>query len=132
MTTKFGRKASPLAIVSRMKRIVVLLLAVAAAFPGQAAAQGSGGMIAYEFCAYSEWLGDFICNVNLVAGDGSGGTLVGDGINPALSPDGSRIALVGYSQRGLFVLNLADGSLTNVHGSGESPAWSRDATKLAF
>jgi hypothetical protein len=67
MTIYCGRKATALAIMSRTKKIVILVLALAVAFPGRAAAQGPAGNIAYDVCYYSEWVRDFVCYVGLLA-----------------------------------------------------------------
>src|SRR5262249_49091695 len=131
MTIYVGRKATGLGIINTNK-IVILVLAIVATFPGQVAAQPGGGMIAYSRCFYNDWLGE-LCNVGLVAADGSGNTtIIGDGILPALSRDGTKLAFNGFSQPGLFVLNLVDGSFANVPNFGWWPAWSPDGTKLAF
>ena len=101
------------------------------AFPRQAASQGPVEMIAYDFCGF-DYNGDYICNVNLMAVDGSKSAFIANAFDPVWSPDGSRIAFAQYGQPGLFVLNLNNWSLTSVHSGGESPAWSPDGTKLSF
>jgi Tol biopolymer transport system component/PKD repeat protein len=99
----------------------------------QAATQDPIEMIAYDFCGYGfDDTGTLLCDVALVAVDGSKRASIVDAIDPAWSPDGSRIAFVRYSQGGLFVLNLNNWSIATVHNGGESPAWSPDGTKLAF
>ncbi len=59
-----------------MKKLIVILLAVAAAaFPSQAAAQESNERIAFDFCGI-DFTGDFfLCQVYLVSPDGSKGRL---------------------------------------------------------
>ena len=110
-----------------MKKIIIMLLAIAAAFTGQAAAQGPVEMIAYDRCAPDEWYTVY-CYMYLT----SVGAVFENGFDPAWSPDGSRFAFVRYDEPGLFVLNLGDWSVASVHPSGGSPAWSRDGAKLAF
>jgi PKD repeat protein len=136
MTIYPGSKETRLRIISRTKTIVILALAVAAAFPRQAAAQGPTGNIAYSLCSYIEILDEYFCYVGLAAADGSGNVRVADdGVNPALSRDGTKIAFVGYSQPGLFVYNLMDGSLVTIRNSAANWSqltWSPDGTRLAF
>jgi Tol biopolymer transport system component len=115
-----------------MRRLVIILLAIAAAIPGQAAAQGSVEIIAYDLCGIDVFGEQFLCSVTLEAADQSKFLWVSDGLEPAWSRDGSRIAFVGYSQPGLFVLSLGNWSIASVHDSGTSPAWSPDGAKIAF
>jgi Tol biopolymer transport system component/PKD repeat protein len=96
------------------------------------AAQGSVEIIAYDLCSIDYTGEQFSCSVILEAADGSQYFWGGDGTEPAWAPDGSKIAYVGYSQAGLFVLNLRDWSIASVHDSGASPAWSPDGTNIAF
>jgi Tol biopolymer transport system component len=69
--------------------------------------------------------------------DGTGATKLTTNFNaeanPAVSPDGSRVAYEFF--RGIWVMN-ADGSaekmLTDGETTDEDPAWSADGTKIAF
>jgi PKD repeat protein len=121
-----------------MQKLTVVLLALAALLTpvsgihGLAAAPTSSGMIAYDYCQLYDWDQGVVCSVYLVGADGSGGAYVGEGTDPAWSPDGSRLAFAGYSQPGIFVLNLADWSVATLPVYGWSPAWSPDGLKLAF
>lgn len=116
-----------------MSRLIAVLLSscvFGAAFPIQAAAQVPATIIAHDYCQSdynTSGTGEIRCIVVL-----GGLAVIDDGIDPALSADGSRIAFVRHSQPGLFVLNLSDWSLTSLHSSGLSPAWSPDGLKLAF
>jgi PKD repeat protein len=121
-----------------MKKLTVVLLGLAALLApvsgihGLAAAPTSSGMMAYDYCQLYDWDQGVVCSVYLVGADGSGGAYVGEGMDPAWSPDGSRLAFAGYSQPGIFVLNLADWSVATLPVYGWSPAWSPDGVKLAF
>lgn len=111
------------------KNLVGVLLVVLITLRGQAADQGPGDLIASDFCQpdyWSDFPGTIVCNVLFM------NAFVGDSVDPAWSPDGSRIAFAGYSQPGVFVLNLRDWSLAQVSSSGDAPSWSPDGTRLAF
>src|SRR5262245_31790560 len=110
------------------RNLFVLFLVVAAVFPGLASAQGSFGRIAYDFCGNDDFSQQSFCGTYLYAGDLASRITIPSGFDPALSPDGTRVALTGSE---VLVLNLNDWSLANLH-SGWSPAWSPDGTKLAF
>ncbi len=121
-----------------MKKLTVVLFGLAALLapvPGiqsLAAAQTPAGMIAYDYCQLYDWDQGVVCNVFVAGANGSGRSYVGDGTDPTWSPDGSRLAFGGYSQPGIFVLNLADWSVASLPVNGQSPAWSPDGLRLAF
>ena len=120
-----------------MKKLIGALLGLAAAFGGGAAAQGPVEIIAYDSCqtdyfSPDGYTGALFCGIYLVAADGSKRAFVGDGIQPAWSPDGSKIAFTTFATSGgLSVVNLGAWTLTNLI-AGESPAWSPDGLKIAF
>jgi mannan endo-1,4-beta-mannosidase len=65
-------------------------------------------------------------------GDGSDPHYVAQGMEPALSPDGSQVAFVSYPY--VYVANI-DGSDPRTLAYGpwpDSPSWSPDGTKIAF
>ncbi|MDQ3346425.1 MAG: hypothetical protein M3545_00500 [Acidobacteriota bacterium] len=116
-----------------MKKLAGVLFGLAALLapvPGiqsLASAQAPAGMIAYDYCQMYDWDQGIVCSVYL-----ENGAYVGAGTDPSWSPDGSRLAFAGYDQPGIFVLNLADWSVTHLPVIGGSPAWSPDGQKLAF
>lgn len=74
-------------------------------------------------------------DIYLVNADGTGLRRVAAGIDPALSPDGTRLAYTRWdSPNSLYVLNLATGEERRVAQTNRprSPTWSSDGSKLAF
>src|SRR6266851_2053222 len=128
-----------------MRKLAVALLSIALlgvpGLRGLAAAQTPVTRIVYEQCrADGTW--NVSCFIGLAV-DGSD-TLIANGFGPKWSPDGSRIAFTGstdpsapYSWDSIpevLVLNLADGSITNLTdpATGWGPVWSPDGGKIAF
>jgi uncharacterized protein YraI len=71
----------------------------------------------------------------LVNGDGSGLRRLGEGFDPALSPDGTRVAYARWdSPHGLFVLDLDSGQEQRVATANRprGPTWSPDGERLVF
>jgi len=70
--------------------------------------------------------------VAVASSDGSGAHDVGPGYEPALSPDGSRVAFARYNGGFLLYVANADGGDEHLLAVGTSPAWSPDGARLAF
>jgi PKD repeat protein len=129
-----------------MKRVLVALM-LSVVLPHLAIAQQTGGRVAYDYCdSYfywyeNDWVIVYTCNV--VAFDIGGSSMsVGEGFDPALSPDGTRIAFVvgavapgSFEPSDIIVVDLRDGTSTNLTANdpapASSPAWSWDG-RLAF
>ncbi len=103
------------------------LTAVPKPVPVSAAGSRAGGRIVFQ-----ESSGGPIYIMNA---DGSGLRQVTTGLDPALSPDGSKIAFARWSgQKGIWILNLADGSerLGFGHEHARSPSWTPDGSIIVF
>lgn len=90
-------------------------------------APGPGGMIAFKASAGSP--------IYLVRADGSGLQQVADGMDPALSPDGSRLAYARWgSPSGIYVRDLRTGEERSVAEANRprNPVWSADGQRLTF
>ena len=129
-----------------MKKLTIALLGSIAFFSpvpglrGVAAAQTGVTRIAYDQClaAGGNW-GEVLCYIGMAV-DGTD-ALVADGVGPKWSPDGSRIAFTDATpgpniSTDILVLNLADGSITNLTNNFPvtdwGPVWSRDGGTIAF
>ncbi len=74
-------------------------------------------------------------DIYLVNADGSGLRRLTDGLDPALSPDGTRVAFARWgTPHGIFVLDLRTGQEQRVATANRprSPSWSQDGARLAF
>jgi TolB protein len=113
--------------------VAILAGSLAGARPAAAAFLGGNGSIAYE-------CGSAANDICVMSEDGSGQTqLTSGGLNlqPAWSPDGSRIAFERLIGGHLQVFVMDDGGsnqtrLTNDATDDRDPAWSPDGTKIAF
>src|SRR5688572_2593163 len=121
---------------ARAISIACLLLVVAALGGGRPAAATPVESIAYQTCwvdywdTYSLW-----CDISVTTADGSGRLLIENGVEPAWSPDGSKIAFSRFNPAGgIVVFDVVHRTLTEVASSesGRGAAWSPDGTKILF
>ena len=76
-----------------MRTYIAAVFTLVSALVQPVAAQQPVGTVAHDYCQMYDWDTGVVCGVYLVAGDASNGAYVGEGIEPAWSADGSRIAL---------------------------------------
>src|SRR5262245_33484656 len=125
-----------------MKKIIAALLGVAAALGIEGAARGGVHMYDQSGCYYDYWdTGDYLCAIYVMNADRSVVASVW-GTGPVWAPERSRLAFTGTGERDvfsgpseIFVLNLDDGSLTNLtnHPANDSAiSWSPDGARIAF
>src|SRR5262249_15109421 len=121
---------------SAMKMLIVGLLGGVAILAAQPAAQAGVDKIVYDICYADLFKEALVCTIYMADPDGSNTVTLAAGSDPAWSSDGSRIAFVDSSDPSdIFVLNLNNGSLTNLTNhpaSDVSPVWSRDGARIAF
>ncbi len=119
-----------------MRKLIVALLGLAAALAAQPVAQAGVEKIVYDECYADAVNWEIVCGIYMADPDGSNAVGLTTGTDPAWSPDGSKIAFNGGpNQDDIFVLNLSDGTLTNLtnHPAYDgAAAWSRDGAQIAF
>ncbi len=74
-------------------------------------------------------------DIYIVNADGSGLRRLTDGMDPVLSPDGTRVAFVRWgAPHGVFVLDLRTGQEQRIVAVNQprGPTWSADGRRLAF
>ena len=101
--------------------VSVVLTLLGSAPVAEAAFPGQNGKIAFDAGG----------QVRTVNADGSGSAVVGPGVDPAWSPDGTRLL---FYDGVYFRVTTADGSTvrTILTGFGRDPIWSPDGTRIAF
>ena len=119
-----------------MNKPAILLITLAVGVPSPAASQVPVEKIAYYTCVYILTDAWFLnCSGTVANLDGTGVVTLSygyDGIDPAWSPDGSRIA---FSDRyfGLSVWSPDIGTIQLNAGPGAwSPTWAPDGQHIAF
>ena len=122
-----------------MRTYIAALFALVSALVQPVAAQQPVGTVVHDYCQmydWDDWAWFAACTWSLAMHPH--GAYVGEGIEPAWSADGSRIAFVGSDRLSIFVRNLADWSGAKVPGLTQSigfvghPAWSPDGETIAF
>jgi len=99
------------------------------AAPAQPPAAGSsaGGKLVFQAATGGD--------IYIVNADGRGLRRLTDGIDPVLSPDGTRVAFARWgSPHGVFVLDLRTGQEQRIAAVNRprGPTWSADGARLAF
>lgn len=100
--------------------------AAAPALP-PAAGPSAGGKIVFQAATGGD--------IYIVNADGRGLRRLTDGIDPVLSPDGTRVAFARWgSPHGVFVLDLRTGQEQRIAAVNRprGPTWSADGARLAF
>ena len=92
--------------------------------PGDFPSEGRDGRLLFDTYKPISW--------QVCARTGSAGSCLGEGVEPALSPDGTRVAFENGAH--LWIVPAGGGPTTRVRAAGLafSPAWSPDGKSLAF
>jgi dipeptidyl aminopeptidase/acylaminoacyl peptidase len=75
------------------------------------------------------------CDIYVINADGSGLRRLTDGMDPAWSPDGTKVAFARWRDpRGIYVIDEDGGSETLLFGwsQAKAPAWSPDGSRIVF
>jgi Tol biopolymer transport system component len=75
------------------------------------------------------------CDIYVINADGSGLRRLTDGMEPAWSPDGTKVAFARWRDpRGLYVIDEDGSNETLLFGwvAAKGPAWSPDGSRIAF
>jgi TolB protein len=75
------------------------------------------------------------CDIYVINADGSGLRRLADGLDPAWSPDGTKVAFARWRDpRGIYVIDEDGSNETLLFGWSEAkaPAWSPDGSHIAF
>jgi Tol biopolymer transport system component len=75
------------------------------------------------------------CDIYVINADGSGLRRLTDGMDPAWSPDGTRVAFARWRDpRGIYVIDEDGSNETLLFGwsQAKAPAWSPDGSRIAF
>jgi PKD repeat protein len=121
-----------------MKKLAAVLGVVVSMAGLTAAAEDPVERVVSDACFVDYWSDapQLWCSIMVSAPDLSSSVRLAAGIDPSVSPDGSKVALSGGPQRDdIVVVSLLDGAesnLTNDPAVDISPAWSPDGSKIAF
>jgi PKD repeat protein len=119
-----------------MKTIARLSLVLAVLCGARGASATPVESVAYQNCWTDYWTPyPLSCDLYLAGPNGGGGLLQPNAVDPAWSPDGSKIGFTRFNdgvRSAIAVFDVVAATTTEVVASGAVPAWSPDGTKIAF